>query len=210
MKKGIILNLRWFKLRDYVTSNKVFLSLAALFILGVILGSVWLSDDSWMTKISRSTFERFIAVHSDGGFFNKFFVCFLRYITILFIYFVTGTLMLGVAIIPFITVWQGIAIGNITSYIYAQHGISGIAFNAIILITPLSVFVICCLLAAKDSINLSLDIAKLTLPKSRPASLNTAFKDYCTKYIILVGVIVICVLIEIILNVLFLKFFNFG
>ena len=51
MKKGIILNLRWFKLRDYVTLNKVFLSLAALFILGVILGSVWLSDDSWMTKI---------------------------------------------------------------------------------------------------------------------------------------------------------------
>ena len=67
MKKGIILNLRWFKLRDYVTLNKVFLSLAALFILGVILGSVWLSDDSWMTKISQSIFERFIA---DCGFIN--------------------------------------------------------------------------------------------------------------------------------------------
>lgn len=209
MKKGIILNLRWFKLRDYVTLNKIFLLLTLLFVLGIILGSTWLSDNSWITNFSRSTFEKFIDVHSTAGFFNKFFNCFLRYITILFLYFLTGTLMLGVAIIPFITIWQGIAIGNITSYIYCHHGISGIAFNAIILITPLSIFVICCLLAAKKSINFSLNIAKLTLPKSRPLSLNTAFKEYCTKYIILVAITIICILIEIILNVLFLKFFNF-
>ena len=209
MKKGIILNLRWIKLRDYVTLNKVLLSLTLLFVVGIILGSVWLSEDSWITKFSKSLFEDFVVVHSTYGFLNKFFTCFLQYVFILLLYFITGTLMLGVAIIPFIIVWQGIVLGNIISYIYSQHGISGIAFNAIILITPISIFVICTFIAAKESINFSLNIAKLTLPKGRAANLNSAFKDFCTKYTILVGITVICVLIEIILNVLFLKFFNF-
>ena len=78
MKKGIILNLRWFKLRDYVTLNKVFLSLALLFIIGIVLGSTWLSNESLVTKISHYTFEKFIVIHSSVGFFNKFFICFLR------------------------------------------------------------------------------------------------------------------------------------
>ena len=209
MKKGIILNLRWFKLRDYVTLNKVLLSLTLLFILGALLGCALISDSSWLTKFSKSLFEDFIIVHSTYGFLNKFFTCFIRYIFILFLYFITGTLILGVAIIPFIIAWQGIVLGNIVSYIYSQYGISGIAFNAIVLITPISVFVVCSFLAAKSSINFSLNIAKLTLPKSRPANLNHAFKDYCTKYTILVAITLFCVLIEIILNILFLKFFNF-
>ena len=117
--------------------------------------------------------------------------------------------MLGVAITPFITIWQGIIIGSVTSYLYSSYNLYGIAFNAIVFIQPLCIFTLCSFFAAKQSIDLSLSIARLTLPKSRPVNLYVIFKNYSIKYLVFIGVILLCVIIEIILNVLFLKFFNF-
>ena len=209
MKKGIIVNLKRFKLLNYVTLNKIFIVLCLLFITGIVLGSSVLSKNSWLSQNTDLLFESFINVHTNKTFFSKLLSCYARYIIVLILYFLSGASMLGVAVTPFITVWQGILTGSITSYLYASHGLSGIAFNAIILIPPLSIFTVCCFFAARYAIDFSLSIAKLTMPKSRPASLYIEFKNYCGKYLIIVGIVLICSLIEIILNLLFLNFFNF-
>lgn len=210
MKKGIILNFKRFKLLDFVTINKIFLLMTLFYVVGILFGSSFLSNESEITSISKSFLERFLSIHKNNGFFEKIFSCFFQYFFILILYFLSGTLMFGVVITPFIIMWQGLVVGNIVSFIYSSYGIGGVAFNATILIAPMSIFAICCLLAAKNSIEFSLCIAKLTLPKSRPANLHVGFKLYCIKYLTFLGIALLCALIEIILNVLFLKFFNFN
>ncbi len=209
MKKGIIVNLKRFKLLDYVTLNKIFILLCALFIVGITLGSTVISKNGWISKNTDFLFTELIALHTDNSFFKKIFSCFLRYIVILFFYFLSGASMLGIVVTPFITVWHGIFVGSIISYIYSSYGINGIAFNAIILILPTSIFTVLCFFAARSAIDFSFSIVKLTMPKSRPTNLNNQFKNYCGKYLIFVGVTFICSLIEIILNIFFLKIFNF-
>ncbi len=209
MKKGIIVNLKRFKLLDYVTQNKIFIVLCVLFIVGIALGATVLSDTTWLTQYTESLFNKTINIHTQNTFFQKFISCFLHYIIVLILYFISGASMLGIAVTPFITVWQGIFIGSVISFLYASHGLTGIAFNAIILIPPLAIFVVCCFFAARYAIDFSLDIAKLVLPKCRPANLYFNFKTYCSKYLILLSLTLICCFIEIILNTLFLKFFNF-
>lgn len=209
MRKGIIVNLKRFKLLDYVTLNKIFLALCVVFIAGIAIGSTIFSKNNWLSQTTESFFENYISVHSTNSFFKKFLACSFRYLTFLVLYFLSGTSMLGVAIAPFITVWQGILFGSVSSYLYATHALSGIAFNAIILIPPAVIFTICCFFAARYAIDYSLTVAKLTLPRSKPASLYINFKNYCIKYLIFIGVLLICATFEIILNLLFLKFFNF-
>ncbi len=209
MRKGIILNLKRFKLLDYVTLNKIFIILCVLFIAGIILGSTLLLKNSWLSQNVTLIFKDFLTTHSKNTFFKKFFICVARYILILVFYFLSGASMLGIAITPFVTVWQGILFGSVASHLYATYGLGGIAFNAMILIPPLTIFIVCCFFAAKCAIDFSLCIAKLTMPKSRPANLYIAFKDYCFKYLIFIGISIICTFIEIFLNQLCLKFFNF-
>lgn len=209
MKKGMIVNLKKLKILDYVTLNKIFIALCMLFFTGIILGSTVLSDNSLLSKNTESLFKDYIYVHNSGAFFKKLFFCFLRYFFILILYFLSGASLLGVVVVPFITVWQGILFGAISSYIYHTFGLSGIAFNAIILIPTSAIFTVCCFFAAKNSIRFSLSIAKLTLPRSRPASLYIDFKDYCVKFAIFISISLICAILDIILNLLFLKFFDF-
>lgn len=209
MRRGIIVNLKRFKLLDYVTRNKIFIILCVLFITGMTFGAIIISKNSLLSKSVQLFFNSFLEVHIGNNFFKKLFKCITRYIIILIIYFLSGASMLGIAVTPFITLWQGIFIGGIISYLYSSLGLSGIAFNAIILIPPISVFSVCCFFAAKRAIAFSFDIAKLTMPKSRPTNLHDEFKNYCGRYLIFAGVTIICALLEIILNLLFLKHFKF-
>ncbi len=209
MRKGIIVNLKRFKLLDYVTLNKIFIILCVMFIAGIALGSTVLSKSGWLSQATEAFFKSYITLHNNGTFVKKLLFSFLSYLIVLILYFLSGSSMLGVAVTPFITLWQGIFCGSISSQLYATHGLSGIAFNAIILIPPTAIFTVCCFFAARYSIDFSLLIAKLTLPRSKPASLYISFKDYCSKYLIFLSISLICAIIDIILNLLFIKFFNF-
>ncbi len=209
MRKGIIVNLKRLKLLDYVTLNKVFILLCVLFIAGITVGSLMFSKNVWLTNIAELYFNHYTTVHTGSNIFKKILICFVSYLLVLTLYFLSGTSMLGVAVTPFITVWQGIIFGTVSSYLYQSHGLNGIAFNAMILIPPSIIFTICCFFAARYAIDFSLDVAKLTLPRSKPASLYINFKIYCGKYLIFIAISLLCSIIDIILNLLFFKFFNF-
>lgn len=209
MRKGIIVNLKRFRLLEFINLNKFILILCSLFVTGIILGSAVFFKNEFLSDLVKILFDKAILIHTQNKFFKKLFSCFLRYFIVLILYFISGTSMLGIAVIPFLTLWQGVFTGNLIAQFYNLYGLNGIAFNAIIVIPPLSVFIVCCFFAAKHSIDFSLCMAKLTMPKSRPISLYLTFKNFCGKYLIFLGVSFICTLIEIILNLLFLKFFNF-
>ncbi len=209
MKKGIIVNLKRFKVLDYVALNKIFFVLCAVFVTGVAIGSTVLSKNDWLSQNTETFFDNYIFVHCSNTFFKKLLISFSRYFFILALYFLSGSSMLGIIVTPFITVWQGILFGGVSSHLYRTHGLSGIAFNAIILIPSAVIFTVCCFFAARYAIDFSLMIAKLTLPKSKPASLYLNFKNYCGKFLIFIAVSLVCAIIDIILNLLFLNFFNF-
>ncbi len=209
MRKGIIVNLKKLKILDYVNINKIFILLSLLFVAGVFIGSTILSKNSFVADLTEQFFTRFIELHKTTAFLKKLVLCLIRYLLILILYFLSGSGTLGVVLIPYIITWQGTLLGNLISYIYNTHGISGIAFNAIILIPPMAIFTVCCFFAARYSINFSLQIVKLTLPRSRPINLYYDFKNYCGKYIILLIITLFCSVIEIVLNLLFFKFFNY-
>lgn len=209
MRKGIIVNLKKIKIFNYVTLNKLFIILCVLFVVGIAVGSIFFRQGNWLQDNAESFFNNYIKLHNAPNFFKKLLALFARYLIVLCLIFLSGTSMLGVAVTPFITLWQGIIFGAVSSFMYKTYGLSGIAFNAIIIIPSAIIFTLCCFFAARYAIDFSFTIAKLTFPRSKPASLYISFKDYCCKYLIIIGVSLICAIIDIVLNLLFIKFFNF-
>lgn len=208
MKQGIIVNLTRSWLLRYVTLNKFIILIFICFLIGISIGSN-LSNGVYLFGNVSDFFEKYILFHSIVTFFKKFFVCLFKYVIVLLVYFLSGTSMLGVAITPFVIAWQGIAIGKFISTLYFSYGLSGIAFNAVIFIPPVAIFTVCCFFAAKLSITYSLNIARLTIHKNTTVDLHAAFKNYCYKYLIFLGVTLLCTIFEVALNKLFLNYFNF-
>ena len=208
MRKGVIVNLKRFKLFDYVTLNKIFILLCVLFIAGIATGSAIYPKNATLADFSKNLFGSYTALHSKP-WIQSLAISFVKYLIVLLFYFLSGTSMLGVAVVPFLTFWQGIMFGNISSYLYATYALKGIAFNAIILVPPSIIFTICSFFAARESIDFSLLMAKLTLPKSKPANIYTDFRKYCGKFIIFVGISLLASVTDLVLNLLFLHFFEF-
>lgn len=208
MRKGIIVNFKKFRLLNNTKINKTFIMLSLFFIAGITVSVFVFNKNTTFADFSKKIFDNYISIHISSSFLKKFFATFLKYFIVLIIYFLFGTSMLGVAVIPFLTFWQGILYGNISAYLYTVYALKGIAFNAIVLVPPTIVFTVCTFFAAKDSVNFSLLIAKLTFPNSKPASMFVDFRKLCTKYIIYICITVISVIADILLNALFLKFFK--
>ena len=209
MRKGVIVNLKSFRVLNYVTINKILILLCLMFVAGITLGSVVYPKNNVFAEFSKTVFKDYISIHNSSSFFKKLFSCFAKYFFTLLFYFLSGTSMLGAVIVPFLTAWQGIIFGNVSSYLYSEYALKGIAFNAIILVPPSIIFVLCTFFAAKESVNFSLLIAKLTLPKSKPANIYNDFRKYCGKFIIYISVSFVAAIIDVVLNILFLHFFEF-
>jgi len=95
MRKGIIVNLKRFKVLDYVTLNKIFLMLCMLFIAGIAVGSAVFNKNNWLSDTAEMFFNHYISIHTDANFLKKLCVCFLSYLFVLIFYFLSGTSMLG-------------------------------------------------------------------------------------------------------------------
>lgn len=209
MKKGLVLNFKKLRVLNYVTLNKFFIVLSLLFVFGITVGSIAFSKNDWLVNISQQIFNDYTKVHSGSSFFIKFFNCLFRYIIILVLYFLSGTSMLGIIISPMLVFWQGVLYGGFSAHLYTNYAINGIAFNATVVVPPVIISVICCFFAARESMMFAIILAKLTLPRSKPTNIYLDFKKYCGKFLIFILTCIFATAVDIILNLLLSKFFNF-
>ena len=209
MRKGVILNFKKLRILNYVNLNKIYILLCVLFIGGIAIGSIIYSKNESIAKFSQNFFEDYLSLHNNKTWISTLVISFLKYLLVLLLYFLSGTSMLGIAVVPFLTLWQGIFYGSVSSYLYAAYTLKGIAFNAIILVPQSIIFIICSFFAARASIDYSLIMVRLTLPKSKPANIYNDFRKYCGKFIVFCGISILTAVIDLILNIFFLHYFNF-
>ncbi len=209
MRKGIILDFKKIKFLNFIKINKIFVLLSIIFVLGIFIGAFVFNKNELFFDYSKKLFETTVILHKSYTWFSILISSFLKYFSLLFLFFISGTSMFGIVIIPFISLWQGIVYGSLSSYLYSSYSLKGIAYNAIILMPPAIIFTVCSFLAARDSIDFSLLLAKLSLPKSRPTNIFFDFKKFCGKFIIFICISFFSSVTDLILNSLFINLFNF-
>ncbi len=208
MQRGRVFSLRKFGITEFFQKNSFLIILTVCFILGIFLGVFLFEDISVLSDYPKEYIEEYISVRTDRAFVKILFTSVLEFWALLFLTFLLGASLFGVVTVPSLVVLKGFLYGGITAYLYSAYGLKGVAFNAIIFIPSVIVFIVVLLVAARESIRFSMKLSSLTLNKTLPFSLSQNFKDYSIKYLIFAVVVIFSSLIDALVSAGLLKYFT--
>ena len=208
MRRSTVVNLNRVKFAQFLGKNHLIILLTLMFVFGVAAGSVTIAKSQNILKLSEYFLNIYLSQRTGVSFFSVLFGSFFTSLLTLLFVFVSGASMLGVITVPIWVALRGFLYGTVSSYLYSEYSVRGIAFNAVMVIPSAVVFVISFLLAAKESVKFSVIMAKLTLPRSKPVNLYIDFRNYCARYTFFCVAILISALIDAVLSCSFIKFFQ--
>lgn len=210
MRRSTVLSLKKFNILSYLAKNRSLLVLTLFFIIGIIIGVVFLEKSDNTYNISHLLFNSYISSRLKNTFIYVFLKSFLSFLIACFIIFLTGTSFIGVVLSPAVVFVYGYLSGAFLGYIYLEYSIKGIAFNAVVIIPTVILFLIGFILSARESLNFSCELVKLTFNKSyATGNIFDYFKSYCGRYLFLLLLPLISAIVDGVFSVSVLKFFDF-
>jgi len=210
MNRGKVFTLNKSGFINYIYKNKGLFLLTIFYILGLVLGVLLIRKNNVTYNFSELLFNEYILNRTNTTFISVFLSSFFTMFILVFIVFLSGTSFVGVVLSPITVVAFGYLNGAFLSYIYIQNSIKGIAFNAVIIIPTAILFIIGLLLSARESLNFSSELVKLTFYKGYASSkVFELFKNYCVKYALLLFLSISSALFDGVFSVSFIKYFDF-
>ena len=209
MNRGKVLNITKLKFVNYILENKVLLIALFVFLLGVILGVTVFIDHDYISEFTERYLNEFINLRLDGTFLKVFVNSLFDYLLVLVIFFVFGTSIFGVATTPIVLWACGAFYGSITSYLYSEYSLKGIAFNAVIFIPSNIIFSVLLLFVCKETVNFSLNLSTITFGSSTTFNLPNRFKRFLILFSLFFGVCIISALLDAVISIGFIKYFTF-
>lgn len=210
MQKGKVLTLNKSGFFNYIYKNKALLLLSVFYVLGLLLGVFLISKNNTTYQLAEILFNQYITKRIDTTFSTVFLSSLFTMFVFVFIVFVSGTSFVGIVLSPLSISLIGYINGAFLSYIYIENSIKGIAFNAVIILPTVILFLIGIILSAKQSLSFSCELVKLTFYKGYSSvNIFELFKSYCAKYALLLLLPIIASLVDGIFSIAFIKYFDF-
>ena len=209
MQRGKVLNLSRLKFTGFLLENKILIICLSLFLIGIIFGVSAVSDYKKITDLAKNVVTEFVEYRTNYTFLKIFLNSFFRSVMVLLLFLILGTSMFGVVTVPLTVALLGVFYGSITSYLYSEFALKGIAFNAVIFLPASIVFIIVLLLACRESVNFSLKISGLTISKTVSYNFSNDFKRFLIMFLVFVCFSLISALIDATISSAFIKYFDF-
>lgn len=185
MRRGTVLSLKRLGLSEFFVKNNISVLLTLLFVAGVAAGAASGNRLKGFSELSLEYFGRFITERTDASFLSVFIGSFVSRAIVLMLVFATGTSLLGVVLSPAVAIFHCMLYGSFSATLYSEYSVKGIAFNAVLVIPCEIIFAVALLLAVRESVKLSLIVARLTLPNTPAGNLSADFRSFCNKYLLI-------------------------
>lgn len=208
MQRGKVLNLSRLRFTEVLFKNKLLIISLAVFLAGIIFGIISVGKYKNLTDFSSGFITEFMNLRNTEKFSKILLSSFFNSVTVLIVFAVFGTSMFGVVTVPFLLSVIGVIYGNITAYLYSEFALKGIAFNAVIFLPSVIVFLIVLLLASKEAVNFSLKISSLTFSKSGLYNLTLEFKKFLISFLLFISAALVSSLIDAVISCSFIKYFQ--
>ena len=208
MQRGKVLNLSRLRFTEVLFKNKLLIISIAVFLAGIIFGIISVGKYKNLTDFSAGFITDFMDLRNTEKFSKILLSSFFRSIAVLIVFAVFGTSMFGVVTAPFLLSVIGVIYGNITAYLYSEFALKGIAFNAVIFLPSVIVFLIVLLLASKEAVNFSLKISSLTFSKSGLYNLTLEFKKFLISFLLFISAALVSSIIDAVISCSFIKYFQ--
>lgn len=209
MHKGTVVNLKSFNsVFVFLKKNWCSILLSLCFVLGISFGTFNAEENEKLNYLAKNYLIHYMSARTEGSFFTVFSASLLLSAAFLIIIFAAGTSVIGVTLVPILTMLRGVIFGALVSILYSQYELKGIAFNALILIPPTLISVLMMIFAGRESILFSLKVIHITLPQSTPENLSYSFGFYCKRYLIYLIFTLVSALLDGWLSIKLISFFN--
>ena len=208
MQRGKVLNLSRLRFTEVLFKNKLLIISLAVFLAGIIFGIISVGKYKNLTDFSAGFITDFMNLRNTEKFSKILLSSFFNSVTVLIVFAVFGTSMFGVVTVPFLLSVIGVIFGNITAYLYSEFALKGIAFNAVIFLPSVIVFLIVLLLASKEAVNFSLKISSLTFAKSGLYNLTLEFKKFLISFLLFISAALVSSIIDAVISCSFMKYFQ--
>lgn len=209
MKRATIVNLNKSKFVNVISKNNIVIIMAIFYALGILFGVLWLKNSQSILEIARQSFSDYLAARENKGMFSVFLSSFMGTLPIALLLFLCGTSIVGIVLTPLAVCYRGFEYGVLSGFLYTTFSLQGIAFNSLILIPCTILAVFGYIISGREALKFSLKLAKISMPKGQAANLYSDFKTYCKIFILILILFVFSALLDAIMSVSFLKFFNF-
>lgn len=209
MKKSTIVNLNKSKLFNSFKHNYLMIIFAGVFIIGIVFGVLWVNRSANIASIAAENFAIYKQIRTTSGIFRVCLSSIFEVLPFALIVFLCGTSLVGVALTPITICYYGFQYGVFSGFLYMNFLFKGIAFNSLLLI-PCTLFAIFGLISAgKLAFNFSLLLAKISLPKGQSVNLYEYFQVYCKRFLITLILFLISAVVDAVMSVSFINFFDF-
>lgn len=199
------------KLKTFITQNKllVFLSLVLLF--GVFLGS---NIEEFIKNQTLDDITSMFLNNFKNRVSQPIFYVFISSLSSIFLFilvsFFMGLSIWGFLFVPFVPFFRGLSIGLVQNYLYSQYGLKGLLFQLIVLFPGIFISSIAILLMSKESMLISQAFSNILIFRSNSKhEKKSDLKTYIVKVGIVLSISLGSVIVDIILNFFFLRFFSF-
>ena len=142
MQKGRVLSIKSFGIIEFLKNNSFLLTVTVIFTIGFLIGIFSENGFEFLKTYSSDYITEYIAMRSNSTFVSVFFHSLFEFLSLLFILFLLGASLFGVVTVPSAVLIKGVLQGGVTAYLYSAYSLKGIAFNAVIIIPPILIFLI--------------------------------------------------------------------
>ena len=209
MNKGKVLSFRnCNNFLRIISDNSFLIIFTVIFVLGLIFGVIFCGKYDFLSNYFNEFLNEFIAYRESNTVLKVTVKSFFTFLLVFCFTFSFGASLSGIFFIPLFLFLNGYAFGMISSMLYSQYSLKGVAFHTVILLPSAIIFVIAHIFSCIESVKFSLTVAKLTLPSTMPQNLSLYFRDYCIKYILYIFLTFISALADALISVNFIKNFS--
>ncbi len=208
MKHSTVLYLNRFKTISTIKENSSVIAFTFLFIISLFAGCLFFSAGK-TDLLSEVLLKTCVTQKISQPFFTVFLLTLVTEIVFLMLIYLFGTSLIGIAFIPVVIITKGFLLGILLGNLYLNFKFQAIAYNLIIIIPASCVSVLALITGACNSLNLSYCLGKLLISEGQSEN-KPQLKKVALQFFGLLAIIVFSALIQSLMFVAFVNFFEFG
>lgn len=209
MTKSRVFKVQRFRFIDFLGRNNVMLFLTGIMIIGMLSGCLIFGGGDSISDFASDWFFTFLNIRRKTGFFNVLISVLWSYLPFQLACYFCGTSVVGSVITPFVVALKGFFLGLLTSFVFSEYGLLGIAFNGLIVIPASIVCAVAMLLSAKEALAFSFALFKLSLPTGETHQFYNDFKKYSFRNLTYLLILFVASFIDAAISCAAIKLFEF-
>ncbi len=196
--------------KRYFQKNKRFMVMVAALVAGMCLGALFVrwQGAGHAVQIDQ-LFAGYVSRREAQHFLQTLLFSFLSAFWFVALAFCSGMFVFGAPVTVLIALFKGLGFGLYSGYLYAAHGLQGVAFSALLLVPSGLISSLAVLVGCKEAYTFSSKLFGVFRESPVRWQPKEELRRYGMQFGLILCLLLVSALVDSVMTILFLHFFSF-